>query len=78
MADNRETNVVVSQYADIRVTCKLLLNSIKHPITFILVMCIIIAALRLESNMMQPVGDLYSIENEASVRLECRGTGNLL
>ena len=26
---------------------------------------------------MQPVNDLYSVENEARVRLECYGTGNL-
>ena len=76
MADNRETNPVASEYADVRITRKLLLNSIKHPVT---IMCIIIlAALRLEDDMMQPVSDLYSVESEASVRLECRGIGNLL
>jgi hypothetical protein len=27
--------------------------------------------------MMRLISDLYSVENEASVRLDCRGTGNL-
>ena len=27
--------------------------------------------------MMQPISDLYPVENEISVRLECRGTGTL-
>ncbi len=39
--------------------------------------CLFTAALRLEDDMMQPINDLYFVENEASVRLECRGTGNL-
>ena len=26
---------------------------------------------------MQPISDLYSVQSEASVRLECRGTGTL-
>ena len=35
------------------------------------------ATLRLEDEMMQPVSDLYSVENEAHVRLECLGSGTL-
>ena len=39
MADNRETNAVVSEYADVRITRKLLLNLniIKHPVTIIII-----------------------------------------
>ena len=35
------------------------------------------AALRLEDERMQLISDLYSVENEARVRLECLGTGTL-
>ena len=39
--------------------------------------CMHAAALRVEDERMQPVSDLYSIENEARVRLECLGSGTL-
>ena len=39
--------------------------------------CCAVATLRLVDERMQPVNDLYSVENEARVRLECSGTGIL-
>ena len=78
VADNGETIAVPSQYADIRVTRKYTCaSSYRCPWSLVIDILYFAAALRLEDESMLSISDLYVVEEESRVSLECFGTGRL-